>query len=44
MSTSAIIMLLIVSGIFGTGITTCVIIALRRAKAESYGEGEDGPS
>ena len=42
MSTSAIIMLLIVSGIFGTGITLCVLTALRRAKAETYGEGEDG--
>jgi hypothetical protein len=42
MNTSAIVMLVIVSAIFGTGVTLCVVTALRRARAETYGEGETG--
>ncbi len=38
MNTSAIVMLVVISGIFVTGITLCVLTALQRAKAESYDE------
>ena len=40
MNDSAIVMLIVVSLIFVTGITLCVVTALRRARAETYGEGE----
>jgi uncharacterized protein YybS (DUF2232 family) len=41
MNPSAIVMLIVVSSIFGVGIAFCIVRALGRARSESY--GEDGP-
>jgi hypothetical protein len=41
-NTSAIVMLVVVSLIFVVGLTLCVVVGLRRARAETYGEAE-GP-
>ena len=38
MNSDAIVMLVVVSVIFATGITFCLYKALSRARAESYGE------